>query len=135
MSQRHIARIVVMQTIFSIFHRPKIDRNEALSYSISQMPRDLKKNDFPQMLLEGIFRFEEQIKNKIKEFSSDKSLEKIDPLTMAILYIGTFELCFDESKQPPAVIINEAIELAKEYGKDTSSSLVNAILSKMVVSK
>jgi transcription antitermination protein NusB len=130
-SQRHLARIAAMQAIYSSLTRPNTDAVSSLEYFVRQLPEKLEKFNFSKTLLEGVFQHKEEIEKKVLQGSSDTSLEKIDILTLSILMLGTYELIFDKEKQPVAVVINEAVELAKSFAKDTAPSLVNAILSKI----
>lgn len=66
------------------------------------------------------------IEKAAPEFPTDK-INKID---LAILRLAVFELLFDK-KEPPKVIIDEAIELGKEFGGETSSSFINGALGKI----
>ncbi|MEK7166169.1 MAG: transcription antitermination factor NusB [Patescibacteria group bacterium] len=54
-------------------------------------------------------------------------LPKVARVDLSILRLAAYELLI-EKKEPPKVIINEAIELAKEFGGDTSSSFINGVL-------
>lgn len=54
-------------------------------------------------------------------------VDKIAKVDLAILRLAVYELLF-EKKNPPKVIIDEAVELAKEFGNDTSSSFINGVL-------
>lgn len=130
-SQRHIARIVAMQTIFSLLHRPGLSADDAFLFVLSEFPNNLQDPEFAKRLVKEALAHRTEIEEQLFAHSYDKHNEKIDPITLAILLVGAYELCYDEQKQAPAIIINEAVELAKEYGKETSSSLVNALLSKI----
>ena len=75
---------------------------------------------------------EEVIKNKA---SLDKLIEKAAPswpasklnkIDLAILRLAVYEL--KKGETPPKVIIDEAVELAKEYGSESSSSFINGVL-------
>lgn len=57
-----------------------------------------------------------------------KRMSKVD---LTILRLAVYEIKFDESV-PASVAINEAVELAKKFGQDASSSFVNGILAKLV---
>ena len=130
-SQRHLARVVVMQALFAFFTRPNTDLKSNLDHAISVFPVKLKKDFFAIELAEGSLENKKKIEKNIALHTKNKTLEKIDFLTLAILFISTFEMCFSGNKLPIPIIINEAVELAKEYGKDTSPALVNAVLSSM----
>lgn len=67
------------------------------------------------------------IKNAAPEFP----IEKINKVDLAILRLAVYELIV-EKKEPPKVIIDEAVELAKEYGGDTSPSFINGALGNII---
>ena len=67
------------------------------------------------------------IDKKIESAAPEFSIDKINKADLAILRLAVYELLV-EKKQPPKVIIDEAIELAKEYGGDSSPSFVNGAL-------
>lgn len=130
-SQRHLSRIVAMQTIFSLLHKPQSDFLKEFLYIKKELPEELKEDTFAVELIQGTLKNQNAIEMFIKKYSKDHDLDRVDTLTLSILLLAIYELQFSQEKQPSAVVINEAVELAKEYGKDTSSSLVNAILSKV----
>ncbi len=67
----------------------------------------------------------------IKKAAPEFPIDKINRVDLAILRLAVYELIF-EKKEPPRVIIDEAIELAKEYGGDTSPSFINGALGKVI---
>jgi N utilization substance protein B len=66
----------------------------------------------------------------ITKFASKFPIDKIAKIDLAILCLSIYELAI-EKKEPPKVVINEAIELAKEYGADRSFAFTNAVLGKV----
>lgn len=58
-------------------------------------------------------------------------IDKINKIDLSILRLGVYEIKI-EKKQPPKVIIDEAIELAKEYGGDSSPAFINGALGKLI---
>lgn len=107
-------------------------------------PRHKKR----QQLVEELFKIEfhkQSVSKNTQEILSHKDIidktigkaavefpiEKINRVDLAILRLAVFELLV-EKKQPPKVIIDEAIELAKEYGGETSSSFVNGVLGNIL---
>jgi transcription antitermination protein NusB len=58
-------------------------------------------------------------------------IDKINQVDLAILRCAVWELKF-QTKTPPKVVIDEAVELAKEFGTDTSSSFVNGCLGSII---
>lgn len=69
----------------------------------------------------------ELIKKNLKQ---DWKIERISKVTLAILKLAIYEIVY--AKIPFKVVINEAVELAKKYGEDSSSSFVNGILASVV---
>lgn len=64
---------------------------------------------------------------KIQEAAPDFPVEKINKVDLAILRLAIYELIVD-SKEPQNVIIDEAVELAKEFANDTSPAFINGVL-------
>lgn len=72
------------------------------------------------------------IDKKITKAAPEFPIDKINKTDLAILRLAVFELLI-EKKEPPKVIIDEAIELAKEYGGDSSPAFVNGALGNIKI--
>ena len=108
-------------------------------------PRHKNRQDVVQLLFSYSFleqsitnpKAKEIIENivkidlKITEIAPEYPIDKINKVDLAILRLGVFELQF-EKKTPPKVIVDEAIELAKEFGGDASPGFVNGALGKLL---
>lgn len=82
----------------------------------------------------GVKENKEEIANLISNNLKEKwTMDRISKIDLAILEVAIFELVF--SKLPYKVVINEAVELAKKYGDDSSKSFVNGILASIVKEK
>jgi N utilization substance protein B len=92
-------------------------------FSLTKIKNPKEKEDL-ELLIDGIIRVEERIENFIKQCSNE--YEKLNQLDISILKVGAFELLY--SNLPKSIVINEAVEIAKEYGDDVSKAIVNAIL-------
>ena len=130
-SQRRLSRIAAVQALFSVSFRKNADIKHDLLYCVSQLPEKLESSDFALTLAEGAYKKTSYIDEMIQKHAHDDNFEKIDALTLSILYVSIFELCLSKDKQPAPVIINEAVEIAKEYAKESSPALINALLSKI----
>ena len=73
----------------------------------------------------------ELIDQKIAKAAPEYPIEKINKTDLAILRLAVYELLLEKS-QPAKVIIDEAVELAKEYGGDSSPAFVNGALGKLI---
>lgn len=76
---------------------------------------------------ENLENITEVIKKNLKQ---DWKIERISKVTLAILKLAIYEILY--AKIPFKVVINEAVELAKKYGEDTSPTFVNGILASVV---
>lgn len=91
---------------------------------------DFHKQDVGKTTKE-ILSHKNVIDNAIGKAAVEFPIEKINKVDLAILRLAVYELLV-EKKEPPKVIIDEAIELAKEYGGETSSSFVNGVLGNIL---
>lgn len=79
----------------------------------------------------GIEKNKKEIEEEIsKNLKSDWKLERISKIDLSILKLAIYEIKYKEL--PFKVVINEAVELAKKYGEDTSQKFVNGILASVV---
>ncbi len=131
-SRRHLARTAITQTLFEEDFRGK-DRVESLTKILDRNIEELGGSDvvdqkFAKSLLKGLHEYGEEIRIAMKEHAPQWPLERMDRMTRSILMIGTFELLFG-GDAPPAVVMNEAIEIAKEFGGEESGKFVNGVLN------
>ena len=92
---------------------------------------DMKKVDmiYFRELMSGVVTQLDVIEEKIEPLL-DRKLSDLDPVTLAILRLSTFELK-DRIDVPYRIVINEGIELAKDFGSEDSHRFVNGILDKL----
>ena len=131
MSSRHIARSIVLQTIFEWDFRSlsREESLESLSRNNSEFGEGDSEKSFIESLTKGLIDKKTDLDNIIVKAAPDWPIEKISIIDRNILRIGLYELLFSDRKEVPAkVAINEAIELAKAYGGDKSSGFVNGVL-------
>lgn len=72
-----------------------------------------------------------KIDKLIAKSAPDRPISQINRIDLAILRLAVFELIIKE-ETPPKVVIDEAVELGKEYGSDSSASFINGALGKLV---
>ena len=83
---------------------------------------------FAQELLTGVLIHEERLRALVQEHAPGWTAERMDPIARAVLLIGAYELLHSRDV-PPAVVINEAIDVTKEYCTDESGKFVNGVLN------
>ena len=98
----------------------------------------LFKIDFHKQIVNNytktILREKDFIDKKIEAAAPEFSIDKINKVDLAILRLAVYELLVEKT-QPTKVIIDEAVELAKEYGGDSSPSFVNGALGNITPTK
>lgn len=132
-SYRHLARIAVVQTIFAHeFHGD--DAEEMLKYVLKEFTEKVKDPDFPMGILNLLTKNKEKIRKLISKNAPEWPIDKIAAVDRAILELGVAEIIYSDSV-PPVVAINEAIEIAKEYGDYNSPKFINGVLSAVMNSE
>lgn len=131
MANRHLARSIVLQTLFE-WDQNTLDRDavgDILSRNIEEFAPDTRDKSFMDGLIDGVLAKQKDIDLIIEKAAPEWPLDKISTVDRNILRIGLYELLFGERDQVPAkVAINEAIELAKTFGGESSGRFVNGVL-------
>ena len=83
------------------------------------------QKNIPDLVL-AIQKQTKKINKIIVDFAPTWPIEKINKIDLAILHLAIYELLNEEA--PPKVIIDEAVELAKEFGSESSGPFVNGVL-------
>ncbi|MBI5654361.1 transcription antitermination factor NusB [Candidatus Uhrbacteria bacterium] len=128
MSNRHLARALTLQSLYEWdFHRGEQGAPEILERNIEEFAPELDEKEFASKLVTGVMEKLEEIDATITQFAPDWPLPKITTVDRNVLRIGTYELKYD-NEIPSKVAINEAIELAKTFGGESSGKFVNGVL-------
>lgn len=128
MSNRHLCRTVVMQTLYEWDFSEREDNIEkVLERNLETFANDSDEKEYARKTVEGVVKNVEKIDGVITEYAPEWPVEKITPVDRNILRLGIFELKFSDDI-PPKVAINEAIELAKAFGGPASGRFVNGVL-------
>lgn len=133
MSNRHLVRSIVLQSLFEWdFKDGVVNIDEILEYNINSFASSLSfKDDFVQFLSKGVTRHIKKIDKILKNFAPEWPINQISVVDRNILRIAIFELVYNSST-PYKVVINEAIELAKNFSGDKSSKFINGVLGSVV---
>jgi len=131
MANRHLSRSVVLQTLFELDFGD-IDYQKAEELLIRNAQEFASGGgDFSFMtaLLTGILEKRNDLDKIIEKAAPEWPIERISPVDRNILRLGLYELLFaDRSEVPAKVAINEAIELAKNFGGENSGRFINGVL-------
>jgi len=131
MANRHLSRSIVLQSLFE-WDLNAIEKKqviEVLDRNIEEFAPNKTDRPFMEKLLDGILGKQPELDLVIEKAAPEWPIDRISPVDRNILRLGLFELLFADRREVPAkVAINEAIELAKQFGGENSSRFVNGVL-------
>jgi N utilization substance protein B len=131
MANRHLARSIALQSLFEWDFRGLNDNTitEVVTRNASEFAPGLGDATFAVKLADGVLKKRGDLDMIIEKAAPEWPIHKIAPVDRNVLRVGLYELLFSDRKEVPAkVAINEAIELAKSFGGDTSGRFVNGVL-------
>ena len=123
---RRRARALALQALYeidSVGHKAE----EILDRLLAEQPLSEENNSFVRELVSGVIQNRENIDLSIIKFAPAWPLEQIPLIDRNILRLAIFEILLD-NRVPIKVAINEAVELAKNFGGDSSARFVNGVL-------
>jgi transcription antitermination protein NusB len=131
MANRHLSRSIILQTLFE-WDQSGLDRkqsSEVLARNVEEFARNKSDSPFMEKVLDGVLQKQKELDLVIEKAAPEWPLDRISPIDRNILRLGLYELLFSDRKEVPAkVAINEAIELAKQFGGENSGRFVNGVL-------
>lgn len=137
-SSRHLSREIAMQTLFAYEFHPSIglggDPQELLKYIAEEFEGKMLDLRFACELLKGILKCQKDIRDLIVKYAPQWPISRIAPVDRAILEIGIFEMIYSK-EVPPVVAMDEAIELAKTFGSESSPKFINGVLNAILEAK
>lgn len=131
MANRHLSRSVVLQSLFEWdFNGWRVEDSQAIiARNSKEFAPGLADESFVDNLIKGIAAKRQDLDAIIEKAAPDWPIDKISPVDRNVLRLGLYELLFSDRTEVPAkVAINEAIELAKTFGGETSGRFVNGVL-------
>lgn len=111
---RHIVRVAAVKNLFASSFKGQ-DLNDPLATKVL----DQKK----------------EIDGLIHKNAPAWPVNQISPIDLAVLRLAIFELIFKDKKEPYKVVVDEAVEISKEYGNDSSASFINGVLGSIIKSQ
>lgn len=131
MSHRHVARSLCIQTLFVWDFNGYQSENvsDILDYIIREFGAGIDDATFIRETVTGIVAKRTLLDDIIQKAAPEWPIEKIGCVDRNVLRLGLYELLFGDQEQiPPKVALNEAIELAKNYGGENTGRFVNGVL-------
>ncbi len=126
MGTRHRARELAVQVLFQLELQPA-DWQAPLQYHLEQDPRGGASRRFAEELVGGAVAHQPEIDATIVAGSTNWSLDQMGALERAVLRVATEELCWRQ-REPGAVVLSEAVQLAKQMAGEEAGKFVNGVL-------
>ena len=130
-SNRHLGRIVAMQTLYEYDFRggeaQLVELKPVLERNLAEFSNSIDDTNFVEDVVDGVRQHETEIDSVIGPAAPEWPVNQIAKIDKVILRIGVYELMIKRDV-PPKVAINEAVELAKAFGGENSSKFVNGVL-------
>jgi len=129
MSNRHLARTIALQTLYQWDFNSKkpIDLSSIIKRDLNEFAPQFDDKGFIEHLVKGVITNQKEIDEMITRYAPEWPIEQITMVDRNVLRIGIQEMKYDDDI-PEKVAINEAIELAKTFGGESSGKFVNGVL-------
>jgi N utilization substance protein B len=131
MANRHLSRSIAMQSLYEWDFNGKKDSeiDEIVKKNIKEFGPGLDDTSFVEDLVKKTIENRDKIDPLIEKCAPEWPLDQVTIVDRNILRLGIYELLFGNYEEvPPKVAINEAIELAKSFGGESSGRFVNGVL-------
>jgi len=131
MANRHLSRSIAMQTLYEWDFKGKDQKKlkEIVNRNLKEFGPGLEESDFVWQIIDGVIKNLNKIDKVIEKSAPEWPIDQITIVDRNVLRIGLYELLFGKRDEvPPKVAINEAIELAKSFGGESSGKFINGVL-------
>ncbi len=130
MATRHLIRTVILQSLYEWdFYDKKKDLSEIIARNLNEFAPGIDEPEFAWKIAKGVAEHLAAVDEVMTKAAPEWPLEKIAIIDRNILRIGLYELLFaDKEEIPPKVAINEAVEMAKNFGGPNAGRFVNGVL-------
>jgi len=131
MGSRHLSRSIAMQSLYEwdFMGKGPEPLEKILERNIQEFGPGLENTDFIKQLACGVKENIDKIDKIIEKAAPEWPIKQINIVDRNVLRIGLYELLYANKEEvPPKVAINEAIELAKMFGGESSGKFINGVL-------
>ena len=128
MGSRHLCRSIALQSLYEWdFHGQKPEMlDKIVEKNIKEFGAGLEETDFIWKLVHGVRDHLDYLNKIIEKTAPEWPIDQISIVDRNVLRLGLYELIYADKKEvPPQVAINEAIELAKGFGGESSGRFIN----------
>ena len=134
MSSRRKGRILAFQALYSWDAQHSLSGDSSISEELLNFSWALKDTEltekttaFPRLLLAGTVENIDSVDSMIQKHLQNWDLKRLNRVDLALLRMSVYVLMF-QAETPPSVVIDEAVDISKEYGTDDSYRFVNGVL-------
>jgi N utilization substance protein B len=126
----------VRETVVSILYSIDLGNEQALKYAetvFEERKIRNKQREFGLHLLESVMKNIGSIDQKIQSVMKEWELDRVGSIEKAILRLGAYEIAYEDVDK--AVVINEAVDIGKQFGAENSGKFINGILDAIAKTK
>ena len=132
-SNRHLGRVIVLQSLYeyelrTLAHDSEVDLDVIIAKNIEPYEKTLGDTEFVYNLAHNVRDNFTTLDEAIQPMAPEWPISSISAIDRNTLRMGLYELSECREQVPPKVAINEAVELAKAFGSESSSRFVNGVL-------
>lgn len=127
MGARHAARQLAVQALYALDLNPQSDPAAALSKAREEAPPADRDEAYLEALVAGVWQRRSELDAALDAASRRWRVHRMDRVDVGVLRLAAFELMF-RPDTPAQVVLNEGVELAREFGTPDSPAFVNGIL-------
>jgi len=131
MGSRHLSRSIAMQSLYEwdFYGQKPGTLSKIVDRNVEEFGPGLEDTNFIGNLIKGVEDHLPELNKIIEKAAPEWPIDKITFVDRNVLRIGLYELLHaDKESVPPKVAINEAIELAKNFGGESSGKFINGVL-------
>ncbi|ALS22790.1 MULTISPECIES: transcription antitermination factor NusB [Paenibacillus] len=138
--RRRLARELALQSLYQI-EMNEVTSGDAIAHVVEEArgedeaqltrERDQISPAEVQELVEGTTQHKQQIDSLLSDYLKGWQMDRLSRVDREILRLAAYEMIYKEDV-PPKVVVNEAIEMAKNFGTEESGKFVNGVLGKMI---
>lgn len=124
---RRTAREAALQTLYQL-DLGLVEAPQAFAYAVESTPLEERDEDFARRIISSATKHWEEINTYISEAAVGWSLDRLARVDRSLLRLSLAEMINPDKDTPVNVVINEGLELAKQYSTEESSRFINGIL-------
>jgi N utilization substance protein B len=128
---RRRARVLALQVLYEadvVGHDPM----DVLHRTLAEEECDAETAAYARHLIDGVVTYRAEIDQRLNAAAPAWPLDQMPPVDKNLLRLAIYELLFDNRHVPMKAVINEAVEIAKIFGSESSSRFVNGVLGTVV---